>query len=99
MAARDHRHRRPGEGGEQAARRDRYRQPPGVDVGDRSIELRADGLLTAEGVAQAGVDALPQPRARLATAPLLEGAALLLLRTKRANDLPHRGDLVRRERA
>ena len=59
-----------------AARRDRHRQPRRQSTAASVVvERAAHRGVRRETLAQAGVDALPQPRARLAAAPLVQRAA------------------------
>ena len=78
MGGRRHarRRRRGGEGAQQPPCGDRHRQAAGIDLGKRVVELRANVGVGAKRVAEAGVDAFPEPRACLAAASLLQGAAL-----------------------
>src|SRR5207237_8065612 len=76
------------ERGEQATRRDRDGQLAAIDRSQRLFELRTNGGVGAEGLAQPGVDPVPQPRARLAAAPLLPRAARFLRSAKRGAGAP-----------
>src|SRR5918997_298408 len=72
--------------------------PPPRRARQRFVELAAHLGVVAERVAQAGVDPLPQPAARLAAASLVKRAALLLRGAERLDRAPDLGHLLGRER-